>query len=130
MQNVRRYLIVLVLSLMMNACSMAVPQEEVYGTYVASYPFGTDTLVLNRNGTFEQLVALKNEQPVTVRGSWDFDPEESRIRMYDSLVVADGFGKLRSDWRKVGPGVASLPVKRLWFKLVIGSGGEHPYVRQ
>jgi hypothetical protein len=45
-------------------------------------------------------------------------------------VVDNGFGKLRTDWRKVEPGLVSLPVEMLWFKITIGSGGEFPYLKQ
>ena len=88
--------------------------------------------VLERDGTFKQRVALENEKPVTVRGSWQFDPrsERTRLDLYGSLVVDNGFGKLRTDWRKVEPGLVSLPVEMLWFKITIGSGGEFPYLKQ
>src|SRR5947209_3522001 len=77
-----RPLFVIVVSVMFVGCSVTVPTEKVYGTYVRSYPFGTDTITLNSDGTFVQLVAIKQEQPVTVRGTWDFDPKESRANFY------------------------------------------------
>ena len=110
---------------------MTVPAEKVYGTYVASYPFGTETLTLNRDGTFVQQVHMKNEHPVTVRGSWSFDPKEkSRVDLYGLMFVVDGFSELRSDWRTVKPGLASFGVQRRWFKVMMGSAGRYPYVKQ
>jgi len=94
---------------------MTVPTEKMYGTYVASYPFGTETITLNRDGTFVQCVAIKQEHPVTVRGTWDFDPRESRANFHGAMIVADGFDQLRTDWRTVTTGIAR------WTSKGIGS---------
>ena len=37
----------------------SVPQDQVYGRYVDTYPFGTETLVLNRDGSYEQQFAIE-----------------------------------------------------------------------
>jgi hypothetical protein len=68
--------------MMLVACSLTVPADEVYGTYVASYPFGKETITLNRDGTFVQCVVSGQEQPVTVRGKYDFDPKQSQVGLY------------------------------------------------
>jgi hypothetical protein len=123
-------LFVIVVSVMLAGCSMTVPADKVYGTYVASYPFGTETITLNRDGTFVQRVAIKQEQPVTVRGTWDFDPKESRANFYGAMIVADGFDHLRRDWRTVTTGIVSLDVERHWFRVMMGSAATFPYIRQ
>jgi len=130
MYTVARSLAVILVSVMLIGCSMTVPAEKVYGTYVASYPFGTETITLNRDGTFVQSVAIKQEQPVTVRGTWDFDPKESRANFYGAMIVADGFDHLRRDWRTVTTGIVSLDVERRWFRVVMGSASTYPYVKQ
>src|SRR5205823_8516421 len=112
------------------ACSMTVRHEKVPGTYVASYPFGTETLTLNAVGTFLQEVTIKSEVPERVRGSWKFDGRDSRLTLYGSMVVVDGFGKLRHDWRTVTSGVDSMDVEMHWFKILIGSARECPYIKQ
>jgi hypothetical protein len=56
-----RRLLVLTASVMLIGCSMTVPAEKVYGTYVVSYPFGTETITLNRDGTFSQHVATSEQ---------------------------------------------------------------------
>jgi len=109
---------------------MKVQSERVYGSYAASYPFGTETLVLNRDGTFVQQVTIKNEPPAAARGSWKFDPANSRVDLYGSMIVVDGFGKLRNDWRNVKPGVVSMDVEMHWSKILMGSAGKYPYVKQ
>ncbi|MBI3476056.1 MAG: hypothetical protein HY010_10005 [Acidobacteria bacterium] len=109
---------------------MRVPAETMVGTYVASHPFGIETITLNADGTFVQRVAIQQEQPMTIRGTWDFDPKESRAHLYGSMTVADGFGHLRSDWRTVTAGVDSLDVERHWFRVVMGSAATSPYIKQ
>jgi len=109
---------------------MRVPAEIVYGTYIASYPFGTETITLNRDGTFVQSVAIKQEQPLTVHGTWDFDPKNSRANFYGTIVVTDGFDHLRNDWRTVTTGIVSLDVERHWFRVEMGSAATYPYIKQ
>src|ERR1700730_11349683 len=123
-------LLVIVVSVMSVGCSMTVPAEKVYGTYVASFPFGTETIALNRDGTFVQSVAIKQEQPVTVRGTWDFDPKESRANFYGAMIVADGFDHLRGDWRTVTTGIVSLDVEMHWFRIMMATAETYPYVKQ
>jgi hypothetical protein len=120
----------IVAALMMAGCSMTVSAESVYGSYVASYPFGTDTISLNRDGTFVQQVAIKQQEPVTVRGIWEFDPTESRATFYGAMIVADGFDHLRNDWRTVTKGIVSLDVERRWFRVLMGSAATYPYMKQ
>jgi len=120
-----------ILSLMSLGCSITVPQDEVYGTYVASYPFGNETLTLNRDQTFLQQAVINGQAPVTAHGRWVFDSADSRVNFYGSMQVVDGIGHLRSDWRTIGPGLTgSMSVERIWFRVQIGSGGEYPYVKR
>jgi hypothetical protein len=109
---------------------MTVRPEKVPGTYVASYPFGTEKLTLNADGTFLQEVTINSEVPETVRGSWKFDGHDSRVNLYGSMVVVDGFGALRRDWRIVASGFVSMDVEMHWSKILIGSAGECPYIKQ
>ena len=130
MNTSARLLILIAASVITLGCSLRVPIEEMYGTYIASYPFGTDTITLNRNGTFVQRVAVNQEQPVIVRGTWDFDAKVHRISLYGAIVVDDGFGDLRKDWRTVTTGIVSPDVDKRWFKVVMTLNPEYPYVKQ
>ena len=123
-------LLTILLALTAAACSRRVDAAEVYGEYVASYPFGTEILTLQRDGNFVQRVTVQNQPPTEVKGTWRFDPKESRITLSGSMVVVDGFDKLRSDWRSVTPGVVSIDVERHWFRVLLASAQEHPYVKQ
>ena len=52
-------LFISLLSFVMAGCS--VPLEKLYGTYVASYPFGTETITLHRDGSFIQHVVVNGK---------------------------------------------------------------------
>lgn len=100
--------------------------ENVVGTYVASWPFGTDTITLNIDGTFVQQVEVNNEpRRGTIKGSWTLTDRYVRLDTY--LAIADGFGKFNSKWRD--PSKATLPIDTLFFITLMNSGAVHPYVR-
>ena len=125
-----RCVIIILISMMLISCFTNVPPEKVYGTYVASYPFGTETLTLNQDGSFVQQVAIKGQPPVTVQGSWSSEPNNKHVILKGSMMVVDGFGKLRSDWRIVPSGIVAISTERLWFRVVLNSGGQYPYIKQ
>jgi hypothetical protein len=114
------------LAMMLVGCSMTVSSEKVPETYLASYPFGSETLTLNRDGSFFQQVKINAQPTATARGSWVFDPKESRIDLCGLMVVVDGFDDLKSNWKTVAPGVASFGVERHWFHVLMGSAGKYP----
>ena len=130
MCTVARCLVLISLTVTLIGCSINVPLKRVYGTYKASYPFGTETINLNEDGGFVQEVAVKDQAPVTVRGKWDFDSKGSRVNFDRLMMVVDGTGHLKSDWRTVTPGIASLDVETHWFRITMASAAVYPYVKQ
>jgi hypothetical protein len=108
---------------------MTVTQEDVYGTYRTSYPFGVETITLNRDGTFVQQIAIKQEKSVTVSGTWDFDCRESRAILYGCMVVSDGLGNLKRSWPSAKTKAFSFVIEKRWFKIVMGASLAYPYVK-
>lgn len=108
--------------------------EDVFGTYVASYPFGTVTVMLNRDGTFvQQVVVYEDPPPASTTGNWEFDPEDSDVWFNRYLPISDGFGRLSEDWRTPVErrAAAILPVRRRFFSVIVmGSGEGYPYYKQ
>jgi hypothetical protein len=129
MDTLMRFLAFVCIAGTMLGCSSSVPVEKVYGSYVASYPFGTETITLNRDGTVVQLVAIKGQPPITVHGTWEFDSGESRVNLSGLMVVVDGFGHLQSDWQTVKAGTVSRDVELRWFRVVMASAATYPYVK-
>jgi hypothetical protein len=111
-------------------CGMHVPLQKVYGTYLARYPYGTDTIKLKPDGSFVQQVSVNQEKPVFATGRWEFDPNDSRVTFYGVLLVDNGFGNLRNHWELPAAGLVDLSVEMHWFRVVIGSGDEFPFFKQ
>jgi len=111
-------------------CSTHVPVEKVFGTYVASYPYGTETITFRPDYSFIQTVIIQHGKPVTAQGHWEFDPKESRIAYTRAMIVDDGFGGRRPDWQKLSDGLISFDVETHWVHIEIGSGLPYPYMKQ
>jgi hypothetical protein len=111
------------------ACTRANP-EAVYGTYVATYPFGRDTLALRRDGRFDQRIEVDGQGTQAFNGTWQYSQHDGRVQFHHLGCVADGFGKLKDDWRTDVMETADQPVERYWFRLTINSGARYPYIKQ
>lgn len=111
-------------------CSYKVSAKNVYGTYVASYPFGTDTITLNRDGTFVQRVVIEREAPKIFKGHWSFDQALSYARFQSMLIVDDGNGHLNGKWQIPSSTLVDLDVEMHWTKIVMDSAADHPYMKQ
>ena len=125
-------LVALSLFCTLSGCSTHVPVEKVYGSYILSYPYGTETLTLNRDGTFVQAIAVNREKPVTARGRWEFDEgkEESRLTLHGAMIVDNGFGGLRDDWQRPVAGLVAPSVEIDWLRVVIAYGGAQRFRKQ
>jgi hypothetical protein len=125
-----RFFILTAILLGFIGCSITVPINEVNGVYVATYPFGTDTISLKSDGTFSQRVAITHKEPLTVYGTWDFDAKESRASFRGVLLVTDNFDHLRSDWQTVTSGIVSFDIERRYFRVLMNSSATYPYLKQ
>lgn len=125
-------MLALLILVMLTGCSMNVPTEKVYGVYVASYPYGTETVTLNRDGTFVQSIAVKQENTVTVHGTWEFEPgtKETRVTFHGARVVDGGSDHPVEGWQSAPIGLVSLDIETQWFHIVMASGSAHPYMKQ
>jgi len=120
---------ILFLSLVIVGCSTKVAERSLFGRFVASYPFGTDTLILNRDGSFLQEVVIKNGRPVTVHGRWSFDQQASYAHFHGLMIVDDGHGNLSNDWRTPTSILVEMDVEMHWFRIVMASAARYPYVK-
>ena len=120
----------------LGGCSKAVSIEDLYGVYVASYPFGSDTITLKRDGQFIQSVQMKNEtRPVTAEGRWTFNSDSyssSYVTFYAGyLRVDDGFGRLNPNWRNPPNNTLAVPpVHKGLSNILINPEAKFPYVKQ
>jgi hypothetical protein len=117
------------LVLMQLGCSATVPADKVYGSYVASYPFGTETITLNKDGSFVQLAAVEHRKSASAMGRWEFDAKESRVSLYGAMVVIDPYDRLAEDWSVPVSGIVSFDVERHWAKIQMNSAAKFPYFK-
>ena len=131
LKSIVRRCVWLTVALALGGCSASAVQA-VYGTYIATYPFGTDTITLNSDGTLVQQVVIAVDPPPEIaRGRWSFDPSNGYVTFDVYLSVDDGFGKLDRAWRTPHHGsAASPPIEQTPFGMTMGSGSEYPYVKQ
>ena len=116
-----------VLLFTVTACWPSVPDSWVCGTYVASYPRGTDTIVLQADGRYVQTVSLAGEAPVSVRGDWTPNGR-GHVLLRGGLAVLYGEGEL--PFGPDGPiASTSMPLEVFWFRVVMNSGASYPYLK-
>lgn len=122
--------LILLFAVALAGCSLKIPRDEVYGVYVARYPFGTDSITLNADGTFVQQAHISNSPPVVVHGKWSYGLKDSRVNLYGLMVITDGFGRLRPGWRSIAAGLVSFDIEKHWFRIEMASASQYPYIKQ
>ena len=69
--------LVLALCLFCFGCSRRLQDDRVAGTYVAEADWGTSTLILKTDHTFEQSVATKSGVLKKINGQWELNSSGS-----------------------------------------------------
>lgn len=123
----------LILAILNAGCPYPNDRDELIGTYVAEYTFGTDKLELKSDGTYTQEITLKEERKV-LRGDgrWTYDQTRHYIRFEDIYVVSDGYGNKSDDYKNLPRGLASYPPERYFWsrRLRLGPDEGTPYNKQ
>lgn len=94
------------------SCSSGVVYEDLVGVYKVQYPYGTEELVLNRDGTYKQTILLTNKDEVSHTGQWKFLEKESKVVLKDPLIVDDNFGRPNPNFMKVQEGLWILRIEK------------------
>ena len=72
-------------------------KQELFGTYEIKYSFGTDTLTLNADDSYEQRFVDISGKEHTNRGKWAFeDRSANQVALVDAFDVCSPFGKFAS----------------------------------
>lgn len=120
--------------MLLNAgCLYAADKDELLGTYVAEYEFGTDKLELRSDGTYTQEITLKEgEKVIRGDGKWSYDRSRHYIDFEDLYVLSDGYGKKSDAYENLPRGPASYPVARYFWsrRLRLGPDEGTPYNKQ
>ena len=125
-------LVCLLLALLLqHGCWRELHETDLQGTWVAEYPFGTVTLVLQPGGRYVEEVRIKDpERIIQHSGDWRYEPRSGslllgRVFLTKCLAPSDGFGQLRKDYATAASGGCSYPVEREWLlssRLRLGPG--------
>ena len=127
-------LISLLLFVFISGCE-PIEESELYGTYVAKYPFGgSEKLVLRADGKYSQEVNViidGSTKTLKNSGSWGYDPTDKHLIFKNFLIVVNGFGKLNKDYATPFSGIAVESVWRIFpgSSIKIGSSETLLYVK-
>ena len=123
-------ILLLAQTLFYAGCLYPDDRDELIGTYVAEYTFGTDKLELKSDGTYAQEITLKEERKV-LRGDgrWTYDQTRNYIDFEDLYVLSDGYGNKAPDYKNHPRGLASYPPERYFWsrRLRLGPDEGTPY---
>jgi hypothetical protein len=90
-------------------------KQQVLGTYEIKYSFGTDTLVLNADDTYEQRFVDSSGKEHVNRGKWQFEGgSENQVDLIDAVHVCTPFGKFASTVSHRG--VSALAFGWAWWR--------------
>lgn len=115
---------VLCCALFLFGCGKPRNPADLYGTYVADYKAAKERLILGKDGTFTQEVAIKATSKVNVaKGTWSYDPKSSYITFDNSfMVVLNGFREFNPNYASPKTGYVLNLVGRSFGKITIGIG--------
>ena len=114
--------VILTLIFLISGCSVKVHIDEMWGRYKLKYPYGSEELLLNKDGTYVQTVFINGEAtPKVNTGKWEFDENHSRVILVNAMIVDDYFGHLRPSYWEIKPGLSIFRVKKSFgrIKLII-----------
>lgn len=110
-----------------------VKTKEVYGTYVAKYPFGTEELILSTNGEYKQdinIVVDNNVTDIKNVGLWKYQPKTGNVTFENFLIITSG-SELRKKFEK---GISVMPVEKFfpWSSITIEINPDcgYSYIKQ
>lgn len=88
MRSLYQMLLSIGLVVLISGCLLHPDPEEIPGTYVAEYEFGTDRLAVKSDGTYTQEIKAKGRsEPLRTSGNWKYDQDEIRITFDDMYAV-------------------------------------------
>ena len=75
-------------------------------TFTCRYPYATETLTLEADGTFVQRIVFDSGRAINNTGRWTFDRSQTEVRLGNATVVDNAFG---------APAATLAPTSALWI---------------
>jgi hypothetical protein len=109
-----------------------VRQGDVYGTYIARYPYGCERLTLKADGEYTQEADInKNPRIIIHKGKWHLGSDHSQVVLEKPLYIQNVAGALERDYMIPLDGVSAPSIHRLfpWSRVRLGSDQKVQYVK-
>lgn len=93
-------LVTILLFISLFGC-MTVDENELYGRYLLEFPFGSEELILYDNGTYKQIITIKDEEDIIFENTntWKYDKEYNDIALSHGLILVNVLCELRDDYK-------------------------------
>src|ERR1700676_4826996 len=114
-------------------CFLSVKPDDLNGIFVGESDLCKITLTLSSDGQCLQEVVVGSSSKVsTAKGQWKYDDKSKCVVLTGTMVVLDGFKKLRKDYEVIPAGVTGFfPVGRnIVGRAVFGSDEGLVYKKQ
>lgn len=94
------------------SCRTEVPaKDDLYGTYFVEFPFGQETLVLNRDGTYDQEIVIhQDSDTVRYSNSWRYDDQDGKVVLERGLSLLADFCELNPYYSEPVEGTSIITV--------------------
>jgi hypothetical protein len=108
-----------------TGCNLLAREEDVPGTYMLQYPFGTETIIIAADHTFAQEVVVpEDNRTLRIKGKWSFHPEHVRLVLNRGFVLGRG-GKLSPIYNELKTSDIVLTVSKQLVAGKIGLAYDH-----
>jgi hypothetical protein len=88
-------------------------EQDLSGTYLAKYPFGSEKLTLKANGIYKQEVRIKGEPKILEHeGRWRFAAADNYVELENALAVQTAFGELSENYNVPFDGLVLRKIER------------------
>ena len=114
----------LVLALFLTGCSMVVDESQVPGTYKAQTDWGTSTLVMARDHSFEQTLTFKDGQQARwLKGKWQLS-KSSGTPVYTTVSLSP-YMTVTHDKQGTPSGMSMLSIYHVPFGINIAADPDY-----
>jgi len=93
-------LVIIFLLIPLFGCA-SIDESELYGHYIIEFPFGSEELILYENGTYKQIIKIKNKKDSIFEytNTWKYDNEYDNIALNEGLLLTKGFCEFNDEYK-------------------------------
>jgi len=107
----------------------SIDEKELYGTYLAEFPNGTEKLILYPSGKYVQEVSIKvkgENKPKILKhsGHWKYDLDDKYVGLDSALNVFNPIDGLNKDYNIPVDGVVLAKVQRTFRSISLSTAYE------